>query len=279
MSHIDNFFASLKSMGKALLLSRPLSRCPKAEGRRIIIMANGPSLADNLRNDMDVLCSTPTMAVNYAALAPEFEALRPRYYILADPLFFVKDASENQKLLSQRLGKLDWKMTLFVPAGKSKKARALYPGVAEIVTFNAVGFEGFEALTHMAFKAGIGMPRPRNVLIPAIMMAMRMGYREIFLLGADHSWMKTISVTDDNEVVSIQPHFYAENRSEQEKVRHDYRSIPLYKIVDSFAVAFRSYHQIAAYARRRHIDIYNATPGSFIDAFPRRGIKEPDLSR
>ncbi len=273
MSQIDNFFSSLKSIGKALLLSRPLNRCHKAEGQRIIIMANGPSLVDNIREDMDVLRSYPTMAVNYAGLAPEFEALRPRFYILADPLFFVKDASENQTLLSRRLSKLSWKMTLFVPAGKSKKARALYPGVADIVTFNAVGFEGFRTLAHAAFRMGIGMPRPRNVLIPAIMMAMRMGYREIYLLGADHSWMKTLSVNDENEVVSIQPHFYAENRSEQEKVRHDYRSIPLYKIVESFAVAFRSYHQIAAYARCQHIDIYNATPGSFIDAFPRRRLK------
>lgn len=270
MSFIDNTFATIKSVGKAILLSRPLTKCPAPQGERIIIMANGPSLADNIRNDSDLLHSCPTMAVNYAALAPEFDQLRPRYYILADPLFFVMDASENQTLLSRRLSKLDWPMTLLVPAGKKKTARALYPGVADILTFNAVGFEGFAPLARAAFAAGIGMPRPRNVLIPAIMMAMRLGYKEIILLGADHSWMKTLSVNDDNEVVSIQPHFYAENRSEQEKVRHDYRNIPLYKIVESFAVAFRSYHQIADYARRRGVRIINATPGSFIDAFPRK---------
>lgn len=35
-------------------------------------------------------------------------------------------------------------------------------------------------------------------------------------------------------------------------------------------IAFRSYWHIADYARSRGIEIINATPGSMIDAFPRR---------
>ena len=112
------------------------------------------------------------------------------------------------------------------------------------------------------------MPRPRNVLIPSIMLAIASGYRRIIITGADHSWMKTISVTDDNEVVSVQPHFYAESDSEQKRIRHDYSNRPLHDVVESFAVAFRSYHEIASYARKLGVEILNATPG--VSSMPSR---------
>ena len=113
------------------------------------------------------------------------------------------------------------------------------------------------------------MPRPRNVLIPSIMAAIAMGFKEIYLTGADHSWMKTISVNDNNQVVSIQPHFYKDNDKELARVRTDYLHRPLHTILDSFRIAFASYHTIARFAATRGIRIVNSTPGSYIDAFPR----------
>ena len=118
------------------------------------------------------------------------------------------------------------------------------------------------------------MPRPRNVLIPSIMLAIRSGYKRIGIAGADHSWSRSLSVTEDNEVVSVQPHFYAEDSREEDRVRHEYRGIRLHSIMESFAVAFRSYHVIADYARSKGVEIWNLTPGSFIDAFPRQDLSE-----
>ena len=43
-------------------------------------------------------------------------------------------------------------------------------------------------------------------------------------------------------------------------------------ILQSFYVAFRSYFTIARYASHRSVKIFNITPGSFIDAFPRLNI-------
>lgn len=119
---------------------------------------------------------------------------------------------------------------------------------------------------------GMAMPRPRNVLIPSLMLAIAMGYAEIVVVGADHTWMQTLSVTDDNEVVSVQPHFYNDGKEEQARVRHEYRNYRLHQIVESFAVAFKSYHDIANFATSRGVSIINATPGSFIDAFPRGSL-------
>lgn len=271
MSIIGNLFKSIKGVGKILLLSRP-GAMPKAaaDGKRLIIMGNGPSLSDTIRNHGKLLHQYPSLSVNFAALSPEFASLKPRYYVLADPHFFgTADGSEDNRIkLREALAHADWPMTLLVPAKYGRVARRLFPGI-EVQTFNAVGIEGFRPLCHAAFRAGLAMPRPRNVLIPAIMLGIALGYKELIIFGADHSWMQTLAVTDDNEVVSVQPHFYAESGNEQARVRHEYRNYRLHQIVESFAIAFRAYHDIENYARSIGVKIYNATPGSMIDAFER----------
>lgn len=276
MNFINNCISSAKALAKVAILSRPCSAANcSAEGERIIILANGPSLADTINNHMKFLKSAPCMAVNFAAIADDFRELKPRYYVLADPHFF--DTSKDDANLSKlrdEIAAVDWTMDIFVPVKYKKAAKKLYGKSATIKTFNSTGIEGFTSISHILYRLGAAMPRPRNVLIPALMLSIDMGYKEIVVFGADHSWMKTLSVTDDNEVVSIQPHFYNDDEEEQTRVRHEYRNYRLHQIVESFAIAFKSYHAIANYAHSKGVKIFNSTPGSFIDAFERRDAAE-----
>lgn len=277
MSFADKLYDTFKGAVKILLLSRVNARVkPSAESSTVVVMGNGPSLSQTIERHRAVLMRYPSVAVNFAALSPEFFSLRPRYYVLADPHFFGDGiGNENLEKLRRNIEKVDWPLTLFVPAKYGRAARRFY-GSADISTFNAVGVEGFELFCHASYALGLAMPRPRNVLIPALMLAVAAGYKNIIVTGADHSWMSTLSVNDDNEVVSVQPHFYADGEQEQTRVRHEYKNYRLHSIVESFAVAFRSYHQILNYARRRGVRIFNATPGSMIDAFDRLSPDEFD---
>lgn len=264
------------SMAKLLLECRKASvTAAEADpSGRIIILGNGPSLNQTIADHMDVLVSTPTMAVNFFANTPVFRQLRPRYYILVDPLFFGSGEGENFRKLTENIASVDWPMTLIVPVKyRAKVAPSILANShVDILTVNAVAIEGWRRLTDMAYRRGLGMPRPRNVLIPAIMAAIQMGYKEIYVVGADHSWMRTISVTENNEVVSIQPHFYKEDEKEVKRINTDYLRYPLHEIVHSFYVAFKSYHDIRRYADAHGVKVYNSTPGSFIDAFARRQL-------
>ncbi|MDE6310477.1 MAG: hypothetical protein K2L96_01495 [Muribaculaceae bacterium] len=278
MGVLEKIGATLKGATKVLLLSRPsgAGRC-KRRGGRIFILGNGPSLREALEKHGQQLAGQPCLGVNFALNSPEITALRPTFYVLADPHFFRTPGSDaNVDKLWHNLRATDWDMRLYVPARYASAARQrLGDGSKTMVkAFNAVGVEGFESWTHAVYSLGLGMPRPRNVLIPSLMLAIREGFDEIIVLGADHSWMKTIGVTEENEVVSIQPHFYAEDSREESRVRHEYRGYRLHEIVESFAVAFRAYHQIGAFARSRGALIVNATPGSFIDAFPRTTLEK-----
>lgn len=259
--------ATVTSLGKLLLQSRPVGDYPVAEsGKPLIILGNGPSLRETLETHSDLLRSTPALAVNFAANTPEFKDIKPRFYVLADPVFFSAGDNDNVRKLHDSLNSISWKITLFIPRGK--KFESSNPNL-EICRFNMVGIEGNETLENFAFSNRLGMPRPRNVLIPSIMIGIWCGFKKIIICGADHSWTETLKVEGDNKVVSVQPHFYAENRKEKERIAQVYTDVRLHHILYSFYIAFRAYHTIRRYADLKGIRILNATKNSFIDAFER----------
>ncbi len=269
-------FSSIKGVVKMALSSRKPTLTKACEGGSVIILGNGPSLSQTISDYLPVLQSHPTMAVNFAANAEEFTLLKPRFYLLADPHFFDSDNGDpNVTRLMRRFDEaVDWEMTLFLPmscrgsriAQKNPHVRGEY--------YNALGVEGFQWLENLAFSSGRGMPRPRNVLIPSIMVSTLLGYDKIYIVGADHSWTRTLSVNDRNEVISVQKHFYQDGADELERVKTEYLKYPLHRIMYSFYVAFKSYFTIQRYAAAKGISIFNATPGSFIDAFPRRSLDD-----
>ncbi|MBR5437056.1 MAG: hypothetical protein IK120_09395 [Muribaculaceae bacterium] len=278
----DSFFTKLAQSTKSIVkiaLSSHHCRITAAENPdNIIILGNGPSLADTIRDFSPQLAATPTLAVNFAANTPEFRQLRPRYYVLADPHFFAS-GNENVDRLIANINAVDWTMTLFLPFVAKGASSKINSEKVKIEYYNAIGVEGFQWLENAAFKSGRGMPRPRNVLIPSIMIALKMGYKNVWVAGADHSWTKTLSVNERNEVVSIQPHFYKEDEKEERRIRTDYLRYPLHQILYSFYVAFRSYFTIQRYAESRDVKIFNVTPDSFIDAFPRASLNELKLNK
>ena len=142
---------SLKSIVKLALKSRKstVSKVASSDDS-IIIMGNGPSLNDAIENSFDKLTTIPTLAVNFAANAPQFTQLRPRYYVLADPHFFVATDDVNVKKLMNNLSSIDWRMTLFVPFEAKKRGFVIDNENVKVEYFNFLAVEGFEWLENWA---------------------------------------------------------------------------------------------------------------------------------
>lgn len=248
------------------------------EGQEVIILGNGPSLNTTLSQSKEFVRTHRLVAVNFAANTAQFKQLRPHYYVLADPHFFKAVDQDNVKELWQNLMGVDWDMVLCIPARVKPKGKIWKElrrnRFLTIVRFNMTGIEGFSWLENWAYDNMWGSPRPRNVLIPALMLCIAAGFKTIYLAGADHSWTKTLSVNEDNEVVSIQPHFYDEDAKEQSRITSVYRNIRLHELLLSFHIAFKSYFTIQRYAVARGVKIFNITPDSFIDAFPRKRLPQ-----
>lgn len=271
---IGKIGSSVASLIKVAMMSKgPSPSSNEGKGRELVVLGNGPTLRKTIDDDFEWLVSHDLMAVNFAAVTPDFFRLRPRYYVLADGHFFNSYQTDpNVRQLWEAFGRVSWEMTLLIPSKFRHFATPLMMNIkgVKIRFFNLTPVEGFGWLKKMLYSMGLGMPRPRNVLIPAIMEGIRLGYEKIYLCGADHSWTKTLDVDNENFVISVQPHFYKDNDEEHKRVREAYKGLRLHDVLGSMTVAFRSYWEIADYAKKRNIEIINATPGSMIDAFPRR---------
>lgn len=270
---LDNTLATIKSCVKQVVEKSAKINPANSATNQLIILGNGPSLRTNLNNDLDLLRSADTLAVNFAANTPEFSEIQPTYYLLADPHFFDKAGEDpNVGRLIKNLNSITFPMTLFVPAGARKADSYFHNHNLTVKHFSFTAVEGYTWFENAMMNSHRGMPRPRNVLIPSIMVGIWLGYKEIYLLGADHSWLKTLSVNDRNEVVSIQPHFYKEDSREQQRVNEVYVNRQLHEVLESMMIAFKSYHRIREYADRCGTQIFNSTPGSMIDAFERASL-------
>lgn len=269
-SALGVFADSAASVLKVILMSGKPSAASSEKKGTLIVMGNGPSLRDAIDNHSDALLANDLLSVNFAPLTQDFFSLKPKMHLLADGLFFQTEKQGNVEEMWLALRRVDWKMTLYVPV-KQRKSKDLMdlPESVEVKYFNLTPASGWKWLMKFLYGRGLAMPRPRNVLVPSLITAIREGYSRILLTGADHSWSKTLWVTDNNRVVSVQPHFYRDNEKERDRVESLYKDIRLHQIYESFSIAFRSYFAVKDYADSRGVEILNATPGSFIDAFPR----------
>jgi len=275
-------FASLATLLRVVLMSQWRVVRPPRVGERCVILGNGPSLSQSLHQYAPVLANYRRLCVNDFPRSDAFEQIKPDIYLLAAKEYWRDDVLDSYKANSRAtfdalLRKTTWQMAILLPY-EARGHRAFIAQFAQnpnlkIYYFNMTPVEGFQSWCHYSFDRAWGTPRPHNVLIPCLMLAIGMGFREIYLLGADHSWLPEISVNERNEALVCQKHFYDENAAQANVMyRAGQRPRRLYEILEKFYLTFRAYFDIKDYADRKGVAIYNATPQSFIDAFDRQTL-------
>lgn len=269
---------SVMSVVKVALLSRRPTALPADTADELVILANGPSLNATVEQHADFLRGKGLMAVNFCADSPMFTRLRPQYYLIADPLFWIVD-EKRDRLFGALAERTDWKLHLLMPAKAlaDKRWQQMIAANKNISLhiYNTTPIEGFRGFAEWLYRRGMGVPRPHNVLIPAIAQGLRMPFRKIYLAGADHSWLPEITVTDRNEVLMHQKHFYDQGTSKAEGVKQEnLNTARLHTILFHMYTAFKAYFTLRDYAASLGKQVINITPGSYIDAFERLNLNE-----
>ena len=253
----------------------------------VVILGNGPSFSDTLIKYESLLAKMETLGVNSMIITEDFLKFKPVYYVLAAPSYFQpdEDVSElyihtNNITYNAFLEKIDWNMTLFVPivARKSNRMHDLISKnkFISVVYYNPTPIEGLKSINNLLFGLRLGMPRPHNVIIPSIMNLIWSGYKEIYIVGADHSWLSEITITENNEVLVHQKHFYDENESKPMimELRNTKKARKLHDVLEKFYFSFRGYWELIPFAEKMNVKIYNASEVSMIDAFERKKLEE-----
>jgi hypothetical protein len=285
---LSNIIQSKLSAFRILLQSHFWGIVPEGvQEKSLLILGNGPSLNQTFENNpIETVKSFDLLAVNAAALSSEYENLTPKYYLLNAITYFQEDQDLSEYYIKDRkqlfeaiAKKTSWEMNLLVPfrAKKSKAFAALIRANSnlKVAYFNQTPVEGLKFWSHLWYKWGWGMPRPHNVLIPSLMVGMRLGYKTIAIVGADHSWLADLSVNEHNEAMMRHVHYYATEGTQPMKVEDRInRPRKLHEIIHKFYLSFKGYWQIKAYANKKHVSIINASSVSMIDAFDRKPLAQ-----
>jgi hypothetical protein len=278
---LEHIFYTLLTIPKIAILSKNIAskniRSLKI-GKELIILGNGPSLKEQVKTIKD-LTRHDKMCVNHFAESEQYADVKPQFYVLNAPEMWLENVDEIHKEKGKKLFKAisentQWPLQLFIPVGAKNVGHWQKDIIANknisVNYFNTVPLEGSVSFIEWAMSRGWGMPRPHNVLIPSIILSMRMNYDTVYLVGADHSWLPEIYVSDKNVVYLTQKHFYDEEHASARPMdKLGKGSRKLHEVLEKFTYAFSCYFLLNDYATKHNITILNATKGSFIDAFKR----------
>lgn len=245
------------------------------------ILGNGPSLRQSLETDLAFIREAELYCVNNFASSAEYALLQPQNYALLDPAFFLYSEENNgradvEKTIRCLVNLTVWPMNLFVPQSARgcylvRQVHNKHPQV-RVVFYNYTVVRGYAWFRHLMFRKGWGMPQSQNILAASLYLAITRRFREIYLFGADHSWHEEIRITDANELLMKQEHFYDKPG--------DATHIPIYDVVKketsrmsaqfaSLSKAFFSYEILRDYAQAMQVRVLNASAKSYVDAFKR----------
>ncbi len=234
------------------------------------ILANGPSLKEALDNNEVYLENVDIFCVNMFCKSEYFNKIKPRFYFLVDGAMFTEPKTERIKNIHRdlitSLNLVDWQMFLCISSSSVNGGvlKEINNPNIRIIRWNTTTFEGYRWLKHWIFRIGMGMPRCQTVTNFALMTAIQMKYKQVFLYGADHSWTKDLFVNDNNVVCYGDRHVYKTN------IEIIKKEGSLARLLHSFANMFQTHIEINEYALEESCEIINCTKGSFVDAYKRK---------
>jgi hypothetical protein len=279
LSFVSKVVNTALSVLKILFQSRFDIKLPSAIGQTCIVVANGPSFKQSLENNPYFFRNHPLMCLNLFCISEEYIQLKPKYYILLDPVFFTGEREDVLNTFKCIEEKTIWEMDLIVPqlyinSSNIIKLKERNPRV-RIVVFNYTVYNGFDSIGFWFYRKNLASPQCMNVAVAALFVALNIGYQELYVVGVDHLSHENLHMSSDNKLFIKSTHFY---RNEQ-----DVKYIPFLKpnstltqkaheFFDIWSKTFYGYILLQKYSQHLKCKIFNASESSFIDAFERKKI-------
>lgn len=220
------------------------------KGERCFITCTGPSL---MISDLERLSNEYTFGVNSIVRAYEKTDWRPTYYCLVDLYAFGEYLKNNEvpgNNLAIENAFLHYRTQLASPVGnelyvpisyRNHTEKNMKKGSIKLSSDPAVCIYDCFTVTNMA-----------------IQMAIYMGFKDIYIIGADCSY------TPDKM------HFM-ETKGIDDKQRNA-RYLP-----EAVRLSIKGYEAAYEFAKRKGVNIYNATRGGMLEVFPRVDFDTIDL--
>ena len=255
-----------------------------ARSKCVAILGNGPSLKSELPQliaqraweEKDIL------AVNFFALSEEFALIKPKYYVISDPMFFRKAGygERVQELYKALAEKVSWPMKLYVqyynPEHFDYRSAIGHNPNIEIVPFHSIVFHGFRSVEFWCYRRGLGSGNFGTVIQNGEFIALQLGYRRIELYGVDHTLLDGLMVDEKNRVCRRKSHYYDSEQSPAEPIYYNATNPPrpytMSEYLSETAELFRGHEVLRDFSEKCGAEIINRTAHSMIDAYKREPI-------
>lgn len=252
-------------------------------GKRIIVLGNGPSskmlepYLSRIEGIIDIV------AVNDFASSVLFQKYKPNKYLIWDPAYWTpvektnaSDYNNRTKTFDSLVKETTWELEFYCPveAITSGSLNALYNNAKiKVIPLNRCELSLTDKpYYYRALESNFGSPSV-NVVAIGVWLSVNLGYSTIYLLGTENSWTKDIVVNDENEVCTVREHFYGEKILEVWR-KSDTSKYHLHEVLSDLSKLFLNYQLLNKYAIMKSVEVFNCTPGSFIDAFTRLSVDE-----
>lgn len=232
----------------------------KFAGKRCFVIATGPSIKNqdlkNLSRELCISVSNFFLHPDFHIIKPEFHLFVPSHLPLTNELFvaWMKDAekhfSEGQKVFISITDKH------IVDKFNLLKQQNIYYYYVEQKPPNS----------KKEIDISIKIPAIKTSPQIAMNIALYLGAQEIYLLGCDHDWILHVNDTR---------HFYDEKESRLSQLNYNEWTIKdMQERFRSYYDLWERYKELKRYAEKRKVKIYNCSPTSLLDVYPRKKFED-----
>lgn len=227
-------------------------------GQSCFILANGPSVK---QIDLSALAGRTVISVSNGYLHSAYDRIRPRYHCVPQITYGRMTEDEVVAWLTEmheRIGDA----TLFLNETEMElvKRRNLFAGREVHYLALRDSFDAWQDRKIIDLTEPI--PRVESVPVMALMVAMYLGFSDIFLLGVDHDHFKSGSYVYAFELQALKGKDFSVTKDGGITTSR-------YDDFQSLARLWRQYRVLRQIAEQNGIHIFNATPGGELDEFPR----------
>jgi hypothetical protein len=230
------------------------------KGQRGFVLGTGKSIRNQ---DLSFLKNETCLSLNLFYLHKLYSAIKPKYHIYSGHI--------NHPSLSKELC-LGFYKEIENNIGHSyfftHRADFNFINTHGLFRKHKVIYVDYSKKLDLIFVDGVDLSVPTfyvaNVAIQALLIAIYMGFKEIYLLGLDHDWIM--------EYIENESHYFygvAEGVFNKRGTNKMYQIRDFEWILQMSAQIWNQYKKIKRFCDSKGIKIYNATAGGLLDVFPR----------
>lgn len=220
------------------------------EGERCFILGTGPSLGLLTEGQVNNLKSEVLFGVNSFYKAGMASTLKPRYYALMDDLYW-KDWS---RVFGEVVDAFSDNPPVFITDPRAQ-------GLVESLSLEADPIYVYAKkypTKEMSEDISGNIYATINVVSTSILVAMYLGFKEVYLLGCDYNAFCTAG----------RGHCY-DDEKELDGIHYNLAFFLKY-----YWITTEFHYLVAKLAKEKGVKIANLTPTSLLDAYPRRPVSD-----